>query len=92
MAAQCSATSSSKTSIGSVSSALCHSALSILYQVSPKHTRRNRRFSEVPPEQPVGVLIDAALPRWVRAAGTDGQIGENRKLGKAAHFLALISG
>jgi len=49
-------------------------------------------FRVILPEQPVGVLVEATLPRRVRVAEVDGQTGADGELGVASHLLALIPG
>ena len=47
---------------------------------------------EVLPEQAIGVLVGASLPRAARIAEADGQIGENRQFGMPCHLRSLVPG
>lgn len=51
-----------------------------------------RALWDVLPEEPVGVLLRAALPRAVRVSEVDGKIVVDAQLGLAGHLGSVASG
>src|SRR4029453_3546939 len=61
-------------------------------KVSGGVPRKGGGFGQVLAQQPVGVLVGAALPGLVRIAAVDPDAGGDGELGVEGHLLALVPG
>ncbi len=67
-------------------------AIRDLAEIGLVELRQWRPFREILPQQPVGILVGAALPGRVRVGEVDAHAGRRRQARVAGYLLALVVG